>query len=182
MLVLFKENDKLLVKCKVNLKRQIQYQNKVFKANTDDIQFLNQEEVIRILEVNGNIRIWNGRKFVKLNLGQFTDMIEKNQYRVEMKPVPEVKKEVPKYQPRPQQQKQPEVKKEQPKTEPVVKQQPAKVEQKVEPVKPVEQTKKEEPKVEPVVKQQTEVKEPEKNQEDDNKKKRHNKNQGGEDK
>lgn len=182
MLVLFKENDKLLVKCKVNLKRQIQYQNKVFKANTDDIQFLNQEEVIRILEVNGNIRIWNGKKFIKLNLGQFTDMIEKNQYRVEMKPVPEVKKEVPKYQPRPQQQKQPEVKKEQPKTEPVVKQQPAKVEQKVEPVKPVEQPKKEEPKVEPVVKQQPEVKEPEKNQEDDNKKKRHNKNQGGEDK
>lgn len=178
MIVLFKENDKLLVKCKVNLKRQIQYQNKVFKANTDDIQFLNQEEVIRILEVNGNIRIWNGKKFVKLNLGQFTDMIEKNQYRVEMKPVPEVKKEVPKYQPKPQQQKQPEVKKEQPKTEPVVKQQPAKV----EPVKPVEQPKKEEPKVEPVVKQQPEVKEPEKNQEDDNKKKRHNKNQGGEDK
>ena len=167
MIVLFKENDKLLVKCKVNLKRQIQYQNKVFKANTNDIQFLNQEEVIRILEVNGNIRIWNGKKFVKLNLGQFTDMIEKNQYIVEMKPVPEVKKEVPKYQPKPQQQKQPEVKKEQPKAEPV---------------KPVEQPKKEEPKVEPVVKQQPEVKEPEKNQEDDNKKKRHNKNQGGEDK
>lgn len=170
MLVLFKENDKLLVKCKVNLKRQIQYQNKVFKPNTDDIQFLNQEEVIRILEANGNIRIWNGKKFVKLNLGQFTDMIEKNQYRVEMKPVPEVKKEVPKYQPRPQQQKQPEVKKEQPKAEPV---------------KPVEQPKKEEPKeqpkAEPVVKQ-PEVNEPEKNQEDDNKKKRHNKNQGGEDK
>jgi protein TonB len=175
MIVLFKENDKLLVKCKVNLKRQIQYQNKVFKPNTDDIQFLNQEEVIRILEVNGNIRIWNGKKFVKLNLGQFTDIIEKNQYRVEMKPVPEVKKEVPKYQPKPQQQK----------AEPVVKQQPAKVEQKVEPVKPVEQPKKEEPKeqpkAEPVVKQ-PEVNEPEKNQEDDNKKKRHNKNQGGEDK
>lgn len=176
MLVLFKENDKLLVKCKVNLKRQIQYQNKVFKANTDDIQFLNQEEVIRILEVNGNIRIWNGKKFVKLNLGQFTDMIEKNQYRVEMKPIPEVKKEVPKYQPKPQQQKQPEVKKEQPKAEPVVKQQPAKVEQKVEPAKSVEQ-----PKAEPVV-NQPEVNEPEKNQEEDNKKKRHNKNQGGEDK
>ena len=170
MLVLFKENDKLLVKCKVNLKRQIQYQNKVFKPNTDDIQFLNQEEVIRILEANGNIRIWNGKKFVKLNLGQFTDMIEKNQYRVEMKPVPEVKKEVPKYQPKPQQQKQPEVKKEQPKAEPV---------------NPVEQPKKEEhkeqPKAEPVVKQ-PEVNEPEKIQEDDNKKKRHNKNQGGEDK
>ena len=170
MLVLFKENDKLLVKCKVNLKRQIQYQNKVFKPNTDDIQFLNQEEVIRILEANGNIRIGNGKKFVKLNLGQFTDMIEKNQYRVEMKPVPEVKKEVPKYQPKPQQQKQPEVKKEQPKAEPV---------------NPVEQPKKEEhkeqPKAEPVVKQ-PEVNEPEKIQEDDNKKKRHNKNQGGEDK
>ena len=176
MLVLFNENDKLLVKCRVNLKRQIKYQNKVFKPNTDDIQFLNQEEVVAILTVNGNIKVWNGDKFIKINLGQFTDMITKNKYRVEMKPVNEVKKEVPKYQPKPQQQKQPEVKKEQPKVEPTVKQQPAKVEQKVEPTKPVEESK-EQPKVEPV------VKEPEKNQEDENKKKRHNnKNQGGEDK
>ncbi len=160
MIVLFKENDKLLVKCKVNLKKQVPYQNKVFRANTNNVQYLSQEEVVAILTVNGNVRIWNGVKFIKINLGQFVDIINKNQYKVELKS--EFKKETPKHQPKPQQQ--PEVKKEAPKPQ----QQP--------------EVKKEAP----VVSQpELEVnKENEKVQEDENKKKRHNnnKNQGGEDK
>ena len=110
MIVLFKENDKLLVKCKVNLKKQVPYQNKVFRANTNNVQYLSQEEVVAILTVNGNVRIWNGVKFIKINLGQFVDIINKNQYKVELKS--EFKKETPKHQPKPQQQ--PEVKKEAP--------------------------------------------------------------------
>ena len=33
--------------------------------------------------MNGNIRLWNGEKFVKLNLGQFYDVMKNKNYKIE---------------------------------------------------------------------------------------------------
>ena len=167
MLELFKKNDVLFVKALMQLRLPIKYQNKVFGKEEQTILLL-PEEVNFILARNGNIRLWNGKKFIKLNLGEFYDIIEKNQFKVVN--FVEPKKEQPVQQPKVEQPKKEEVKIEQPKKEQPV-QQPKVEQPKKEEVKIVE-PKKEEPVQQPKVEQpkKEEVKQ------NDNKKQRHNNN------
>ena len=116
MLELFKKNDVLFVKVLMQLRLPIKYQNKVFGKEEQTILLL-PEEVNFILARNGNIRLWNGKKFIKLNLGEFYDIIEKNQFKVVN--FVEPKKEQPVQQPKVEQPKAEEVKVEQPKKEEV---------------------------------------------------------------
>ena len=146
MLELFRKNMQLYVKVLMNLRLPIKYQNKVFDKGEKN-ELLLPDEVTNILTRNGNIRLWNGEKYVKLNLGQFYDIMQRKEYNVVdyVEPKVEVK--------------QPEVKKEQPKVE----------------VKQPEVKKEEEPKVE--VKQPEVKKEENKNnQKNNNNKQRHNNN------
>ena len=107
MLVLYRENGVLFTQCLLNLKRDIQYKNQVFKAGKKNEDLVEVDAVYEILRVNGNIKIFNGEKYVKLNLGQFSHLILNNKYLVEeVQVVPEVKdeevkpKEEPKVEPK----------------------------------------------------------------------------------
>ena len=119
MLELFKKNDVLFVKALMQLRLPIKYQNKVFGKEEQTILLL-PEEVNFILARNGNIRLWNGKKFIKLNLGEFYDIIEKNQFKVVN--FVEPKKEQPVQQPKVEQPKKEEVKIVEPKKEEPVQQ------------------------------------------------------------
>lgn len=113
MLVLYRENGVLFVQCLLNLRRDIQYKNQVFKAGKKNEDLVEVDAVYEILRVNGNIKIFNGEKYVKLNLGQFSHLILNNKYLVEeVQVVPEVKVEEvkPKEEPKkPVEEKSPEV-------------------------------------------------------------------------
>ena len=107
MLVLYRENGVLFAQCLLNLKRDIQYKNQVFKAGKQNEDLVEVDAVYEILRVNGNIKIFNGEKYVRLNLGQFSHLILNNKYLVEeVQVVPEVKveevkpKEEPKVEPK----------------------------------------------------------------------------------
>ena len=107
MLVLYRENGVLFAQCLLNLKRDIQYKNQVFKAGKKNEDLVEVDAVYEILRVNGNIKIFNGEKYVRLNLGQFSHLILNNKYLVEeVQVVPEVKveevkpKEEPKVEPK----------------------------------------------------------------------------------
>ncbi len=154
MLVLYKKNQLLYVKVKLELRLPIKYENKKFRVGLHE-ELLLSEEVMHILTVNGNIRLWNGNKFVKLNLGQFYDIMKNKNYKVEnyVEPV------------KPQ-----EPKKVEPIVQPEVKQEQPKVKEKV-----VEEPKKVEPIVQPEVKQE-QPKAEEKQENNNNKKQRHNNN------
>lgn len=95
MIVLLKKGELLFVKCNLNLKRRIKYQTKVFEIG-NHVDLLLPEEVMHILTENGNIRIWNGKKFIKLNLGQFSDIIMRKEFKVELFVEPNKQKEEPK--------------------------------------------------------------------------------------
>lgn len=98
MLVLFKKDNFLYAKCMLNLKRPIKHQNKVFNPGVCTLLLL-PEEVNVILAKNGNMKLWNGKKFIKLNLGEFNDVLVNKKYKVEElveEPKVEVKKEVDK--------------------------------------------------------------------------------------
>lgn len=98
MLVLFKKDNFLYAKCMLNLKRLIKHQNKVFNPGVCTLLLL-PEEVNVILAKNGNMKLWNGKKFIKLNLGEFNDVLANKKYKVEElveEPKVEVKKEVDK--------------------------------------------------------------------------------------
>ena len=113
MLMLYRENGVLFAQCLLNLKRDIQYKNQVFKAGKKNEDLVEVDAVYEILRVNGNIKIFNGEKYVKLNLGQFSHLILNNKYLVEeVQVVPEVKVEEvkPKEEPKkPVEEKSPEV-------------------------------------------------------------------------
>ena len=119
MLVLFRKDELLYVKCNINLKRPVRFHEKVFEVG-NHVDLLLPEEVIQILTENGNIRLWNGKKFIKLNLGEFYDIIEKNQFKVVN--FVEPKKEQPVQQPKVEQPKKEEVKIVEPKKEEPVQQ------------------------------------------------------------
>ena len=156
MLELFRKDMQLYVKVLMNLRIPIKYQNKVFGKGEKN-ELLLPDEVNDILTKNGNIKLWTGKDYVKLNLGQFYEVMQRKQYKIVelIEPKVEVK--------------QPEVKvekKEQPKAE-------VKVEKKEEPK--VEEVKKEEPK-------QNENKNQQPKNNNNNNKPRHNNNnnkQGG---
>ena len=94
MVVLFKKDNTLYVKCLLNLKKPIVHQNKVFNSGLTTLYLL-PEEVNTILAANGNIKFWNGKKYIKLNLGQFNDVMKNKKLKVEVmkeEKQPEVKK------------------------------------------------------------------------------------------
>ena len=92
MLTLYREKGVLFAQCLLNLKRDIQYKNQVFKADKKNVKELIEiDAVYEILRVNGNIKIFNGQNYVKLNLGQFSYLILNNKYLVEE--IVEVKEE-----------------------------------------------------------------------------------------
>jgi hypothetical protein len=128
------------------------HNGRVFDNKKQEGVLLLPEEVMTILQRNGDIKIWNGENYIKLNLGQFYEIMQHKKYNV----VDYVEPKKEEVKPEPKQ----EVK-EQPKQE------------KIEPKKEVKQEEiKEEPKRE-------EVKVEQPKQEHDNKKQRHNKQQGG---
>lgn len=133
MLLLYRKNQELYVKVNLDLKRRLKMkpENKMFEVG-DHVELLLPDDVMYLLTVNGNIRLWNGQKFIKLNLGQFYDVMKNKDYKIEdyVEPVKhkEVVEEKPIVQPKveekveeepvieePVQQVQPEVKQEQPK-------------------------------------------------------------------
>ena len=125
MLTLYREKGVLFAQCLLNLRRDIQYKNQAFKAGKkNEEELIEVDAVYEILRVNGNIKIFNGQKYVKLNLGQFSYLILNNKYLVEE--IVEVKEEPKK-----------EVEEVKPKEEP---------KKEVEEVKPKEEVVEEEPK------------------------------------
>jgi hypothetical protein len=187
MLELFRKDMQLYVKVLMNLRIPIKYQNKVFGKGEKN-ELLLPDEVNDILTKNGNIKLWTGKDYVKLNLGQFYEVMQRKQYKiveliepkvevkqpevkVEKKEEPKVEVKVEKKEEPKVEVKQPEVKVEEPKVE--VKQPEVKVEKKEEPK--VEEVKKEEPK-------QNENKNQQPKNNNNNNKPRHNNNnnkQGG---
>ena len=114
MLELFRKDMQIYVKVLMNLRIPIKYQNKVFDKGEKN-ELLLPDEVNDILTKNGNIKLWNGKDYVKLNLGQFYEIMQRKQYNIVelIEPKVEVK--------------QPEVKvekKEEPKVEEVKKEEP----------------------------------------------------------
>ena len=92
MLTLYREKGVLFAQCLLNLKRDIQYKNQVFKADKKNVKELIEiDAVYEILRINGNIKIFNGHNYVKLNLGQFSYLVLNNKYLVEE--IVEVKEE-----------------------------------------------------------------------------------------
>ena len=120
MIVLFRKNNILSAKVLMDLRLPIQYKNKVFNKGKQEL-YLEPEEVLHILARNGNIQIWNGKKYIKLHLGQFHEIIQRKNYLIEEVVVP---KKVE--QPKPVVKEEPKVEKvvEEPKVEEVVEEQP----------------------------------------------------------
>ena len=120
MIVLFRKNNILSAKVLMDLRLPIQYKNKVFNKGKQEL-YLEPEEVLHILARNGNIQIWNGKKYIKLHLGQFHELIQRKNYVIEEVVVP---KKVE--QPKPVVKEEPKVEKvvEEPKVEEVVEEQP----------------------------------------------------------
>ena len=178
MLVLINQNNVLYVQVLMELRREVMYQGKKFNKGLQKDILLLPEEVEHLLTLNASIKLWNGDKYIKLNLGQFYDVMKNRSYSVKIE------------QPKIQHKVDEKVVKVETVVEPV-KQQPkvevkpeTKVEQPKEEKK--QETKVEQPKVE--VKPETKVEQPkeEKKQENknyENKKQRHNNNnnkqQGG---
>lgn len=83
MLVLFKKNGELYVKCKLNLRDSINCNDIVFDKCVNKIELVDPEVVSELLTVNANIKLFVAGKFLKVNLGAYYDMISKKNYRIE---------------------------------------------------------------------------------------------------
>lgn len=84
MLTLYRMNGVLHAKCRLNLKRGITFNNKTYtKSMFGSDQFVEVDAVIAILTENGCVRIFNGEKFVRFGLGEFSDIIISKQYTIE---------------------------------------------------------------------------------------------------
>jgi len=120
MIVLFRKNNILSARVLMDLRLPIQYKNKVFNKGKQEL-YLEPEEVLHILARNGNIQIWNGKKYIKLHVGQFHELLQRKNYLIEEVVVP---KKVE--QPNPVVKEEPKVEKvvEEPKVEEVVEEQP----------------------------------------------------------
>ena len=154
MLELIKKNELLYVQVLLNLRLAVPYENKEFKKG-ERKELLLPEEVKAILIRNGNIKLFNGEKYIKLNLGQFHDVMKNKKYVVKDYVEPkkeEVIVEAPKVEP---------------KKEEVVVEAP-----KDEPKKEVV----EQPKQGDVVVETPKAEQPKKEYKNDNKKQRHNNN------
>ena len=118
MIELLRKNGLLYAQVLMDLRLPIIHKNEVFEKGKQEKLIL-PEGVMCILAHNGNIQFWNGKDYIKLNLGQFNRIMKKTNYTI--KEYVEPKKEEPKVEPKV------EPKKEEPKVEPkeeVVKEQP----------------------------------------------------------
>ena len=111
MIELLRKNGLLYAQVLMDLRLPITHKNEVFEKGKQEKLIL-PEGVMCILAHNGNIQFWNGKEYIKLNLGQFNRIIKKKDYTV--KEYVEPKKEEPKVEPKV------EPKKEEPKVEPKV--------------------------------------------------------------
>ena len=82
MIVMYNKENLLHARVVMDLRLAIAYQAKLFEKGKHE-RLLLPEEVMYILTRNGNLKIWNGEKFIKLNLGQFYDVIKNKDYVVE---------------------------------------------------------------------------------------------------
>lgn len=82
MIVMYNKENVLHARVVMDLRLAIAYQAKLFEKGKQE-RLLLPEEVMHILTHNGNLKIWNGEKFIKLNLGQFYDIIKNKDYVVE---------------------------------------------------------------------------------------------------
>ena len=84
MLVLYRDNGVLYARCFLKLKKDIEYKNHIFGKNKEGFEdFIEVDSVMKILTVNGDITIFNGEKFVKMGLVEFSDCVINNKYLVE---------------------------------------------------------------------------------------------------
>lgn len=82
MIVMYNKENVLHARVVMDLRLAIAYQAQLFEKGKQE-RLLLPEEVMYILTRNGNLKIWNGEKFIKLNLGQFYDVIKNKDYVVE---------------------------------------------------------------------------------------------------
>ena len=83
MLVLFKKNGELFVKCKLNLRDSIKCNDIVFDKCVNKVELVDPEVVSELLTINVNIKLFVAGKFLKVNLGTYYDMISKKKYIIE---------------------------------------------------------------------------------------------------
>ena len=83
MLVLFKKNGELFVKCKLNLRDSIKCNDIVFDKCVNKVELVDPEVVSELLTINTNIKLFVAGKFLKVNLGAYYDMISKKKYIIE---------------------------------------------------------------------------------------------------
>ena len=83
MLVLFKKNGELFVKCKLNLRDSIKCNDIVFDKCVNKVELVDPEVVSELLTINANIKLFVAGKFLKVNLGTYYDMISKKKYIIE---------------------------------------------------------------------------------------------------
>lgn len=95
MLVMYNKENLLYARVLMDLRLAIAYQAELFEKGKQE-RLLLPEEVMHILTHNGNLRIWNGEKFIKLNLGQFYDVIKNKDYVVENYVEPKKEEDKPK--------------------------------------------------------------------------------------
>jgi hypothetical protein len=81
MIVLYNKGL-LYAKAMMNLRIKMNYNGRVFDNKKQEGILLLPEEVMHILQRNGDIKIWNGNNYVKLNLGQFYDIMQNKKYNV----------------------------------------------------------------------------------------------------
>lgn len=81
MIVLYNKGL-LYAKVMMNLRIKMNYNGRVFDNKKQEGILLLPEEVMHILQRNGDIKIWNGNNYVKLNLGQFYDIMQNKKYNV----------------------------------------------------------------------------------------------------
>lgn len=101
MIVLYNKGL-LYAKVMMNLRIKMNYNGRVFDNKKQEGILLLPEEVMHILQRNGDIKIWNGKNYVKLNLGQFYDIMQNKKYNVVdyVEPKKEVKQEEVKVEPK----------------------------------------------------------------------------------
>ena len=97
MIELLRKNGLLYAQVLMDLRLPITHKNEVFEKGKQEKLIL-PEGVMCILAHNGNIQFWNGKEYIKLNLGQFNRIIKKKDYTV--KEYVEPKKEEPKVEPK----------------------------------------------------------------------------------
>ena len=81
MIVLYNKGL-LYAKVMMNLRIKMNYNGRDFDNKKQEGILLLPEEVMHILQRNGDIKIWNGNNYVKLNLGQFYDIMQNKKYNV----------------------------------------------------------------------------------------------------